>query len=362
MQKVPNLNIAFLCTSTSWGGLELNQVKRATRWHNKRVRVIFICKKGSPAEELANKNGLNCVYIKRLTKKFALRSGVALSKILKSNKIDLVITRDRRELSAIAFAKFWWTGKSMYITAMQFGNSQKDFIHDFRYKSVDYWISLLPYLEEQSKTLTNVKHERIHVIPEGVEPQQIYSKSKDEARKELNLDENKTYIGLIGRLDPLKGQLETIEAYHRAKLEDHGVELILMGESTKEIGTDYENTLVEFKTQFDLPIHFIPFNPDPSTFYGAIDIQVVASHGETFGMVTVEGIVNGCLMVGANSKGTKSLIETYGGLLFQPGDIEDISSKLTEAMGMLSDYSPNKDLTQELQADYNDERYFELIG
>lgn len=358
--NVPNKHIGIICTSSSWGGLEYNQFKRALRWSNKRVKVTFFCLAGTPVHERAVNAKLNVVLVNPMPKKFAFRSGFNLARLLKVHRVDVLITRDRRELSAMAFAKWFWTGETMYITAMQLTVNQKSFIHSFRYKSVDYWVALLPYLREQTLRLTKVDKSKIHLILEGVEDRFISKKTKQEARKEIGLKEDGYYIGLIGRIDPMKGQLELLEAYQQARLLKKGVQIVLLGETTRELTDAYERTLLDFKNQFELPVRFMSFMEEPSSFYRALDIQVVASHGETYGMVTVEGLVNDCIVLGANSDGTKELLSMFGGVTFEVGNVDDLATKLAGIIDGTIVPKGNKDMSL-LSSDVSDEKYFELL-
>ena len=99
---------------------------------------------------------------------------------------------------------------------------------------------------------------------------------------------------------------------------------------------------------------------EPSSFYRALDIQVVASHGETYGMVTVEGLVNDCIVLGANSDGTKELLSMFGGVTFEVGNVDDLATKLAGIIDGTIVPKGNKDMSL-LSSDVSDEKYFELL-
>lgn len=59
------------------------------------------------------------------------------------------------------------------------------------------------------------------------------------------------------------------------------------------------------------------------------DVLCVCAKAEAFGRTTVEAMMSGCLVIGANSGGTSELIEGGStGLLFETGDPADLASKL----------------------------------
>ena len=60
-----------------------------------------------------------------------------------------------------------------------------------------------------------------------------------------------------------------------------------------------------------------------------IDILFVCSQNEAFGRTTVEGMMAGCLIVGADTAGTKELLEGgENGYLYRCGDVENLANTI----------------------------------
>ena len=69
-------------------------------------------------------------------------------------------------------------------------------------------------------------------------------------------------------------------------------------------------------------VHFRGFRPNPDVFYQAIDVFVMVSENETYGMVTFEALAAGGLVVGAAAGGTAELVQDgHNGLLFPLRDV-----------------------------------------
>ena len=64
------------------------------------------------------------------------------------------------------------------------------------------------------------------------------------------------------------------------------------------------------------------YSEDIHLFYNAIDIFVLASEGETYGMVTIEAMLSGLPVIATKSGGTPEILN-FGefGLLFKHNDI-----------------------------------------
>jgi glycosyltransferase involved in cell wall biosynthesis len=130
-------------------------------------------------------------------------------------------------------------------------------------------------------------------------------------------------FGVIGRLDPLKGQHLAIEALHHLHARNIQAHMLIAGESTRNEGNDYEASLRLQIEQLNLQefVHIRPYSAEVFNFYHAIDAFMLCSKGETFGTVTIEAMAMGLPIIGTNSSGTPELLN-HGlcGLLVDPDD------------------------------------------
>lgn len=62
--------------------------------------------------------------------------------------------------------------------------------------------------------------------------------------------------------------------------------------------------------------------------YSSYIVGLMCSRYEAFGRVTVEYMMNSLIVVGAKSGGTEEIISKGAGLLYKPGDFEDLANKL----------------------------------
>ena len=350
--------IAFYCSSLSWGGLEMNLVNRAKWFNEAGYDLTFYSVKNAPITKHLITCKINQADVNRPKKYLAIKSGYKLFRYLKKSNISRLVISDNRDMSTIAWAKFFSYGKikTVYIQQMMLGVPKKDIIHTLRFKQIDYWISCLPYLKKQLLIWTKIKAEKIHVIPLSVEIDNILSSmTEDEAREQLKLPKNKTLIGVIGRIDPQKGQLQVLEAYSQITDLYPDVELVFMGESTKNEGKEYMNSIISLinEKKLQTKVHIIGFDNRVSLFYKAINVFVLSSKGETYGMVTVEAMVNGKTIIATNSGGTPDLLENgKWGRLYEPGNVGQLHTQLEK---ILSDISQTKE--SELLKKYAAERF-----
>lgn len=324
--------IGFYCSSISWGGLEMNFVRYAKWFAERGHGVTLFCVAGSPIAE--NAEGLNVIHVRRNRKYFDVSSAFRLQKLFREQGVQVIWLRDARDFSTIGWAKTFSGNafKVVYQQAMQLGVKKRDFIHTLRFRKIDAWIALLPFLAEQVKTHTRINPEKIHVVPLATKMEHTQEPvSKTDARQQLTLPEAPFIIGLLGRITHLKGHGFLVEQLAELRKRGLNVELLFVGESTREEGDTYLNQLKARVAELQLSehVHFRPFMSDVATFYGTIDLFVMASQGETFGNVTIESMVSGVPVLGTNASGTPEILE-HGklGFLYEVDDGKDFCKQV----------------------------------
>ena len=214
---------------------------------------------------------------------------------------------------------------------MMLGIPRKDLVHTFRYRSLDAWITLLPYMAREIREKTHYPEERIHLIPLGTDVDLLLNQKTDPeiAREQLNLPQHGVIIGILGRLDPQKGQHVVIDAF--AKLQNQGytqIHLLIMGETTRGEHDHYLQDLQQMIHQNALKkqVTITDYQDNIGLFFSAIDLFVLGSYGKTYGMVTIESIFFWFPVFGSDAGGTPEILNhgTYG-WLYPPRDAEKLS-------------------------------------
>jgi glycosyltransferase involved in cell wall biosynthesis len=216
---------------------------------------------------------------------------------------------------------------------MQIGIYKKDFFHTFFYQHLDKWISPLPWLKDNTLQRTNIAVEKIQVIPFGIDIQEFIDEklTKDAARREINLPQNTLLVGIIGRLDPAKGQEYLLRALPLVRKAGFDVEVVVIGEESHADTRQYPQFLYNLVKELDINayVHFRPFQQNVQVAFKALDVFVMASTSETYGLVTIEAMASGVPVVGAKAGGTAEIItDQVTGLHFENKNYEDLAAKL----------------------------------
>lgn len=325
--------IGSYCSSTGWGGLEMN-VSRFLCWMKQRGWPVFLyaspdsgimshaAELGIPSRPFSRPSDLTALWRSRELARRAMADGVRV--MLLHQSTDTLVC---------SLAKKWSGGKLKlaFSQNMHLGN-KRDLIHGWQYRQLDALVSPLPVLAKQAEQQTVVPVDKIHVIPHGIELIRFADRiDRSEARTKLGLPIDATIIGIIGRLDPKKGQhvgIKALARLHRLGIPAH---LLIVGDSTLGAGDQYRQMLQQTVAQTGLVefVHFRPYLDQPELAYGAMDIFALTSQSETYGLVTIEAMTSGLPVIGTDSGGTADIIEhERNGLLFPPDDDTALASAL----------------------------------
>ena len=321
--------LVIINTSTGWGGLELNVVKLAREFAKKGIELYWVVRADSKFSEEVTQEFSNVLVLKKVKKYFDFKNAKIVSKFINAQSIDVVFTAFRPDLDLI----FWTKRKSqrylkvVHQQQMQIGIPKKGVIQRLRYSCVDDWISPLEILKKEVLEKTVIPATKISIIPLGVDVNHFLSKtySRSEAQKLLKCSTTSTLIGVIGRIESKKGQLFLTKALKELRQNGEDVALLIVGAPTIDDPNSivYNEQLIDYIKNNDLSefVFFSGFTKDISQFYGAIDLFVMSSESETFGMVTLEAMLSQKPIIGTNAGGTPELLnQGEYGELYQYGN------------------------------------------
>ena len=327
------MKIAYVCSSLSLGGLELNHLRNAFWMQARGHEVIIYAPQESPLFQKALDSGLHCIHITHQRKYYAWIAAITLARSLKKEQVSHVFIRDNRDMSMIATVKAIMCKSivTAYFMEMQLGVKKTGILHSIRFNYLDFWLCPLPFLETQVLEWTRINPSKVHLLPSGIDRSAIKRIAKDVARTQLDLPLHGFTFGLVGRFDLQKGQLLVLEALQRC--ENTAINLVFLGEPTR----NETNQVIEKMETFIAEHHLVdrvfirPFMQEVGAFYSALDALIMATKAETFGMVTLEAIAHGVPVLGSNAGGTPDLLKHEAfGRLFEPLNAADLALRMNE--------------------------------
>jgi glycosyltransferase involved in cell wall biosynthesis len=197
-----------------------------------------------------------------------------------------------------------------------------------RSRACDSYIANTSF-EKEKLIEYGVSADKIVVVGTGITPEE-YTCTESAVqlfRKEYGIMDNDILIGHIGRLSPGKGVAILLESFLALSKKNNKLKLLLAGTSTEFVETIKDRIAVS-----GMPIILIEdFDPGlKAVLFNSLDIFVLASPGESFGIVFLEAWACKKPVIGVAGGAVASLIsEDVDGLLFQPGSQAELMQKLT---------------------------------
>lgn len=327
------MKLAFLSSSTGWGGLERNLIRYAQWMQEAGHEVCLFTIPHAPITRAAEQSALTIQHIRRQRRHFPIFAALKLRKHLKNSAIDVLWVRDPRDLDLCSLSVRGTSTSLLFHQGMQIPKPKRAPWHRLRYGAVTAWVAPLDQLRFQTLHHTPVPAERIHVIPLALDLEwfETATASRQETRAQWNLPNDAKVVGLFGRFDALKGQETLIEALALPGGKDWHA--FLIGENTRNQGNDHAKQLRDRCEHLGVSdrVHWHAPQDDLRSAYDACDAFAMCSASETIGMVTIEALVRGVPVVGTSTGGTAELLMNgkYGAV-FEPGKSEQLAEQLAQ--------------------------------
>ena len=167
-------------------------------------------------------------------------------------------------------------------------------------------------------------------------------------------------LGVVSRLEPIKGMDLVVPAFAEVLKRSPEVRLLVVGDGSlratmeqqaAELGCADRITWVGRQPQEEL-----------NKWYGQMDIVLMPSRSEGFGLTAIEAMANGCVMVASNVGGLPEVVrDGICGLLHRTEDVHEMADKICTLLDDAALYDRLR--TQALceVKKYSFERYSKLV-
>ena len=315
------LNLLFLIPNRAFGGLEIQTVKRASDAMQKGYQVLLVAKENTRVEQYAKELDLNVITLD-FRYRYIDKGAITLGRIMKKQRIDFCVVPKTDYLSYAILGRNIFSNKTRIIFYQQLESAfpKKDIFHNWIYRNVDSVITLTNVMKHDLPKYTSIDGNKIEVIPYGIDTELYNPKnfSKQECREKFSLPEGKILFGLPGRITDSKGQDVAMRAFAKANIPDSC--LVFCGDGSS---SNYFTELMGIADSMGIreKIIQLPFTKEMHLFMNAMDISLLPSKREAFGLVVIEAMASGMPILATNAGGVPEIIShTNNGLLFEPFD------------------------------------------
>ncbi len=148
---------------------------------------------------------------------------------------------------------------------------------------------------------------------------------REKIRLQMGLGTDAVAVLFLGRLKKDKGIIDLAQAFSFLGKKFEKAHLVIVGPDEDNLQAEMEKILSDYGSH----LHFVPQTNEPENFMMACDIFCLPSYREGFGSVVIEAAACRVPAVGSRIYGvTDAIVENETGLLFNPGDITDLTNTL----------------------------------
>lgn len=337
------VSILVICLSRSFGGLEKIAASDALDVGALGLQVSFLCYEGSPLHRhLEGRKEVKLFPIDFKPRDFfdfKLRNEI--NRLIHGEQVNLIHTHQTTLLGSL----IPWVVRNpniVIIASRHLMNRhwKRNPFHAFLYRRLDSLVVMSETLKQNVLETHFLKERQLKVIAHGIDfevfdPHRI---QRDILRKQWGADDQTVVLGVVGRIDPDKGQGVFLKAV--AGLEDqmknqYKLKYVIVGEPTLDRKSTYMEELQQLIEQLHIKenVVFTGFLENIAEVMGALDIFVMPSREEAFGLVAIEAMAMERPVVISNAGSAKEIVRNEQfGLLFRPMDAFDLRRKLIQLL------------------------------
>jgi glycosyltransferase involved in cell wall biosynthesis len=315
--------------------LTVHRLGRAIRGRG--IDVMIAAPDGSPLFQNARRDGIRVDSFMPRRKYGDLRAVRALTHALNDfGATHGVLFRSQDiHLAALAHHRvptILWT----FYQQMQSAIMKRDFIHRWMHRHLSLWLTLTERMRDDVLRCTTMPPDRVSVSFLGRDTSHFDPSrySAIEARTALGIPIEGTVVGMIGRIDPQKGQREFLEAARKVLDVFPQTLFVIAGEETRHMSGHAAmlHTLAH-DLGVERAVWFLPHMDDVAPALAAMDIFVLPSHSETYGLVLIEAMAMQRAIIATDSGGVPDLCRHNSeALLVPPKDPIALASALKRLM------------------------------
>lgn len=322
------MTILEACFSPALGGLELYCLNTAHQLERRGHRVFIWLAEDSRMLRHPLVASMN-VQIFPEPFRFDLFFCRKAAKFMQKNAVDVIHLHRSRDLASFSLIK--WPPKVLTLQ-IESRLPKKDPYHCFVYSRMDRLLTITERMKGFALKALPVNPYKVFALHYGIDALSFHANAPDRnaSRQAWSLPDDAILIGLVGRLEESKGQDVLLRAFadiYRAFPQTY---LLFSGEPPPE-KQGYDLTLKALAE--DLGIYdrviFAGFQQDIASVYAALDVCVLASKEEAFGLVLLEAMALGVPIIATAAGGVPEIImDGVNGLLMPPGDVRALSEAL----------------------------------
>lgn len=312
------MKILHINSAKYWGGGEVYTFTLCQRLKTKGHEVVLACRPTSAIGEVFKENGISILELP-LKGAADIKSAQKLAAYCHQNGIDIVHAHLARDYWIASFLKFFYSKIRLVFTRHLLNPIPSTFLRRLILKKVDKVIAVSEAVKDELIKQNLFPASRIIRIYNGIDVGRFESAKPGKIRKDLGLNEHNKLIGTVGQISPHKGSDIFIKSAAEIAKSYPDAKFILVGDDFRNGEYIQELTQLSIELGIGDQVIFLGPRSDIPEVMKDLDIFVLASRNEPFGLVITEAMAAGVPVIVTKAGGAKEIVDETTGLLVDVG-------------------------------------------
>lgn len=301
-----------------WRGGEVHVFMLCQQLMSSGVSVVLACRCKSAISQKARDANIPVLTLP-LRNAIDIKSARAIANYCRENSVDIIHAHTGRDYWLASWAKAFNPNLQIVITRHILVPLKSTVLHRWLYRKTDKVIAVSQAVK---KMITVFPPEKLAVVYNGIDTEKFAAAPMGTLRKELGLSATTKIVGMVGRVHPSKGYLTFLRSIPEILSQHPDMVFVIVG------GGD--SSQLKMMTS---DVLFLGERNNIPEIMKDMNVFVMASRNEPFGLVTVEAMASGTPVVATNTGGTVEIItDGETGLLFPPDDPKKLAQSVIKVL------------------------------
>ena len=330
------LHVLVLVISNAWGGLEQTSLNDVRLLVQNGLRVTMLIREGSPIDHVIKDESpqIRVLYAPaKVRNYFDAELFRKIRYLIDKEGVNLVHSHQTSILGSVVPPLLRRPHVALVVSRhILNSHNKRDPVHALIYRRVDYVLVLSRMMRRNLATTFPIAEKKLRIVNLAIDLDRFNPNLIDrtEARSRLGRSKDDFLVGIVGRLDPMKGQDLLVKAVARLKKSIPNIFGVMVGSETPGLNGSYLAELETSIRQLHLEdsIQIFPSTKEVPEVMAALDIFVMPSWSEAFGLVALEAMAMGVPAILSVGGSAEEIARASGAELMRPKDAYDLARKL----------------------------------
>ncbi|MFH1222905.1 MAG: glycosyltransferase family 4 protein [Pseudomonadota bacterium] len=359
------MRVLICCTTDSWGGLEQTAVRDAAALKKRSVDAEVLCLSRGAVLDKSKELGAVIHTVNSQAKYFNPELYFKLKKI--ADGFDVVHLHSFNTVFPLLFSLMGKKVKVFATRHIYVEHVKKDIFHRWYLSRIDKMLAVSDFSKKNILETYPISENKIQTLYLGIDLNRHVRSDEKAAkfRKDFNIPSGKKIVGVVGRIDPMKGQMEFVCAAPNVIQKYPDTHFVIVGRTTAEKENEYLAAVKNKVRELGIEKHvtFTGFCEDIPSALSAMDIFVMPSYFETFGLIAIEAMACGVPVIATDRGSINEIIpsDEYG-IKIEPKNSGQISQAVIKILSSAEFSSKLKQKAMERTKNIFDQvKYFDKL-